>query len=115
MTDDYHVRYQCYSVVWPISNRDFVLLRSQKRGGDGVIHAWDVSTESEKMPEQKGNVRGKVVCAGYCYVPTGENECELTYVMCMDPAGSIPHMVVNAATGKVAKRVFDLSELGKTL
>ena len=76
---------------------------------------WDVSTTTEKQPEKSGFVRAKVIAGGYVYKPISDNQCEATYLIQMDPGGSIPAMVVNANTGKVPKRIQEFREIAKTL
>jgi len=91
-------------------------LKSVKKEDDGSIHQWNISCQSDKMPEQTGVVRAKTRISGTIYKATGnENECEITHIVLVDPCGNIPTFMINANTSRIPKRVSYLNDLAKSL
>eukprot|EP01091_Cochliopodium_minus_P013193 TRINITY_DN418_c0_g1_i1.p2 TRINITY_DN418_c0_g1~~TRINITY_DN418_c0_g1_i1.p2 ORF type:complete len:225 (+),score=78.64 TRINITY_DN418_c0_g1_i1:49-675(+) len=116
--DNTLIKYQGYKATWPVSNRDFLFLRS-KFEENGAIYQVDVSIEhSSKSVEQtskNGYVRAKLIVSGYVYVPKGNNECEATHIVLMDPSGNVPTILVNSNTSKIAKKIKEFQDISSTL
>jgi len=112
------ITYQSYKAPWPVSSRDFLFLRS-KVVEDGNIYQVDVSIEHNSKPVEtttkNGFVRAKLIVSGYVYVPKGDNECEATHIVLMDPCGNIPSFLVNSNTAKIPKKIKEFQDLASTL
>ena len=80
-----------------VSNRDFLFVMGFTEAEDGTISCAIRSVTHDKYPEAKGFVRGKIISAGYRFVPTNaeKTEWDVTYFTILDLAGSIPSAIVN--------------------
>ncbi|CAG9312302.1 unnamed protein product [Blepharisma stoltei] len=93
-TPDFRVQYQRFWAPWPINQRDFVFASKVIRT-DGDILITGKSIETELAPEKSGIVRGSINTSGFYLQSLGENLTRITYLVCVDPKGSIPTWVVN--------------------
>jgi len=107
---DMNVIYQLYALPWPLSNRDMVLLRGVRVAEDGTIYNISVSIEHPKDPKPSKVVRASITNTAYVFKPISDSECELTYIVCMDPMGSIPKWLVSQNISKCALRVEQIAQ-----
>mmetsp|Transcript_31298 Transcript_31298/g.30959 ORF Transcript_31298/g.30959 Transcript_31298/m.30959 type:complete len:206 (+) Transcript_31298:26-643(+) len=91
---NYRVLYQRFWAPWPISHRDFVFASKVSNIGEDIIIVAK-SVETELAPEKSGVVRGSINTSGFYLQKLGENLTRLTYLVSVDPKGSLPLWVVN--------------------
>ncbi len=103
------VMYQVYSAPWPVSNRDLVFRRT-KVVENGVHMQIDFSETHPSKPDPvASNVRAHLMSV-YRYEPA-EGGCIATWMVLMDPRGSVPAFVVNASSSKVPTRISGMKKL----
>lgn len=82
-------------LVWP---RDFTGISGhvQEKDGDDLISYYlQKSASFDDVPDVEGHVRGTLEVAGWIFRPGEEpNTVDATYIVKVDPAGSIPSSVV---------------------
>ncbi len=86
-----------YKAVWPTAPRDFAVINiSGIRDSQTLISA-AVSVNDDRIPNEKGYVRGHLDAGGYVIrvVPGNPNMSEVVYVAQVDLKGSLPVMVTN--------------------
>jgi len=106
------IRYQSYKCPFPISNRDFLFLRTRREVG-GVFYQIDKSYVFDEVPKKSGFVRGEVVVGAYIYEPIDENSCNVTYITQVDPCGNLPKFFVNMNVSKVPNRIVDFRKIAE--
>ena len=89
-----------YKAVWPTSARDFTVITTAGRYDDSTLVEAAVSVVDPRVPEEKGYVRGNVVCGGYVIRAVSEQPemSEVTYVSQAELKGNIPTFAVNKVT-----------------
>lgn len=92
LRDDLLVMYERYKCPWPVSNRDFVYGLKVVSRDDGVFIL--VKSIDVPSPVIKGVVRGEIIISGYLLKRSENGNTECTYLVCIDPKGSIPKMIV---------------------
>ena len=97
--------YQHFSAPWPVSHRDFAFLSISKHLEDGSIISTGFSVETPLVPEVGGLVRGEMHMAGFIMRQVAPNLTRLTYLVHIDPKGSIPTMVINQTQKKQTQNV----------
>lgn len=100
--------YQHFSAPWPVSHRDFVYLSLCRPLEDGSIVSLGFSVESPLVPEVRGLVRGHIYLAGFILRRIGPNTTRVTYIVHLDPKGSIPTMIVNKSQKKQTQNISRL-------
>jgi hypothetical protein len=99
------VNYEHFRVTWPVSDRDFVYAYKAVPRDDGIVMV--AKSVEFGVPEREGIVRGEVTATGYFLKRVGERRTEITYLLCLDPKGSLPQLVVDfigqKQTGNVRK------------
>ncbi|XP_030252738.1 START domain containing 14 [Sparus aurata] len=99
------VGYYSWQCPKPMTSRDVVSLRSwQVKDEEYVIV--NFSVKHPKYPPGKKLVRAVSILTGYLIQATGPNSCKFTYLSQADPKGSLPKVVVNAATKMLAPKVM---------
>jgi len=88
----------------PLSNRDFVNQRAWRVKGQTYVIK-NHSVNYPKCPEKKGFIRARSIHTGY-YVLALDEGCQLTYLTQGDPKGSIPAIVSNFVTKKLAPKII---------
>ena len=92
-TPDYKIVYEKYHCPWPISDRDLVFPAKTLERPDGLICVAK-SMGIEGFPDVEGVVRGDIKTCGYYLKRLSANSTETTVLICVDPMGSIPKVVV---------------------
>ena len=91
-------QYNSYNSGFPIvSNRDFIMYGSEVWMKNGDFAIVTNSIEHPEVPVKEEFVRAQVVNSGL-YIEecgSGDEECIVTYVVQLDPAGMIPSWVAN--------------------
>ena len=89
-----------YKAVWPTSARDFTVVTTAGRYDDSTLVNAAVSVVDSRVAEEKGYVRGNVVCGGYVMKTVSDQPemCEVTYVSQAELKGNIPTFAVNKVT-----------------
>ena len=100
-----------YKAVWPVANRDFVIL-SIRAEEENCSY---IATKSCNYPfdEVKGVVRAELFVGGYIIERIDEKSTRVTYIANSDPKGSIPGMVKNTLSSKqggVASKIQGVME-----
>jgi START domain len=92
-----------FNLPWPVSDRDFVFAFKTYEKDDGfliVAKSIDIG-----VPERSGVVRGEVVSSAFYIRRVTPKLASVTYLVCVDPKGSIPSMIVNRTSSKQAGNV----------
>ena len=100
-----------YKAVWPVANRDFVIV--SVRHDDGNCHYIATKSCSYPFDEVKGVVRAELSVGGYIIEKIDEKSTRVTYIANSDPKGNIPGMVKNTLASKqggVASKVQGIME-----
>jgi len=115
--DDNIINYVKYSTPWPLWPRDFVYLWTKRwtKEGYGIACALSVIHPEfqEGVGECQGFVRGELVETGMVVKDLGDpsdKKSSLTYVVCCNPRGWIPSMVVNSVAGNQAMNCIRIKE-----
>ena len=89
-----------YKAVWPTSARDFTVITTAGRYDGSTLVEAAMSVVDERVPEERGYVRGNVVCGGYVIRALSDHPemCEVTYVSQAELKGNIPTFAVNKVT-----------------
>eukprot|EP00762_Andalucia_godoyi_P002149 ANDGO_02536.mRNA.1 hypothetical protein AMSG_08085 len=103
--DNTSIEHSAFSSGAPlVSSRDFLLARRKgtiENGGGSYIVARSV--EHQDCPPNTGkHVRGEIYSSGFVFRPAADNENKTfaTYVVAVNPKGSIPGFVVNMVSTK---------------
>lgn len=92
---DYELAYLQYKAVWPVSNRDFVMLTRKLVDGKKVYYL-NQSVDAG-VPVVKDVVRAEIKVGSYMIEELGDGKCRITYISHSDPKGSIPEAIKNMA------------------
>lgn len=89
-----------FKAVWPTTPRDFTVISTAGRYDDETFIEAGISVVDPRIPEEKGYVRGNIICGGYVIkvCPGMPEQCEVTYVSQAELKGSIPNFAVNKVT-----------------
>ena len=87
-----------YKAVWPVANRDFVMVSVRHEEGD----CYYIATKSCTYPfdEVKGVVRAELFVGGYIFEKIDEKSTRVTYIANSDTKGNVPGMVKNTLTAR---------------
>lgn len=94
-SDSLKISYQQFKAPWPVSNRDFVFAVDERRLDDGGFVIVGKSIELPSFPPQSGIVRAEMDFGGFVLRPKSESKTMVSYLVHVDPKGSVPTMVVN--------------------
>jgi len=79
-----------------VQQRDFVGVQETLLADDGTIEMYQTSIiDDQKAPASSGKTRGHLSVAGWLIKPVGA-DTEVTYVIKVDPKGSLPSWLVSA-------------------
>lgn len=86
-----------YKPVWPTAARDFAVLNLCGRRDANTLVSAAVSVVDERIPDEKGHVRGHLEAGGYVVqsIAGDPKKSEVTYVAQVDLKGSLPSVVTN--------------------
>ena len=106
-----------FKSVWPTAPRDFTAISMAGRYDNTTLISAGVSIADARVPEEKGYVRGNIVCGGYVIKESsGEpDQCKVTYVSQAELRGSIPTFAVNKVTESQPQCVARLRGLAEEL
>lgn len=98
-------------IVWP---RDFVGMTGNVQEG-ATTYYFNVSVPMENVPKLKAShVRGSLDVAGFVLHQAAPNKIDLTYIVKVDPAGSIPAILVAGVTVDIPLAIAQIRKyLGK--
>ena len=112
-SEDFRLIYQRFSAPWPVSGRDFVFATKYYSTEQGIliigqsidanIPIKDGIVRGEEDPFANSPpeiVRGEVICSAYLLKPLSNTSTEVTYMVAIDPKGSIPTFIVNSVGKK---------------
>jgi hypothetical protein len=105
LTERTDIGYYAAKVSKPVSNRDFVNMRSWREVGNGEFIIMSTSVPHADVPPKDGIVRAHVRVSGYLVRKYGTG-CSLTYVSHSDPKGWVPSYFINQLTCKLAPNVI---------
>mmetsp|Transcript_14824 Transcript_14824/g.40683 ORF Transcript_14824/g.40683 Transcript_14824/m.40683 type:complete len:358 (-) Transcript_14824:64-1137(-) len=97
-----------------IPYRDFCLENLVVMLDEGTVLSLAQSVERLDVPEKPPFVRGTVLASGYLAKSIGQNRCELTYVVQVDPKGWLPKWVVNLVAVDQTDNVTRIADYFKT-
>eukprot|EP00826_Nyctotherus_ovalis_P043229 TRINITY_DN4528_c0_g1_i19.p1 TRINITY_DN4528_c0_g1~~TRINITY_DN4528_c0_g1_i19.p1 ORF type:complete len:129 (+),score=50.72 TRINITY_DN4528_c0_g1_i19:649-1035(+) len=80
-----------------VSSRDFCFITKKVFEADGSIILPAVSVEDPRVPPTKGNVRARLITAGWIIRPLEGGKSSGTYIVTTNLAGSIPGFMQNMA------------------
>lgn len=107
-SSDFMLMYERYKCPWPVSNRDFVYgMKVIQR--DDFIYIIAKSVEAD-YPKLNGVVRGEIITSGYILKRTSQNHTEMTYLISLDPKGSIPKLVVRSLNKDQVSNIWRIRE-----
>eukprot|EP00002_Diphylleia_rotans_P012811 TRINITY_DN2500_c0_g1_i2.p1 TRINITY_DN2500_c0_g1~~TRINITY_DN2500_c0_g1_i2.p1 ORF type:complete len:963 (+),score=192.46 TRINITY_DN2500_c0_g1_i2:52-2940(+) len=94
-----HLRFKS---VWPTAPRDMCLIEHAKEEEDGTFIVVSTSIRHAQVPANPNFVRGDLQCGGWILAPIAgkPNATKATYVVQVDPCGSIPLFVINMMATK---------------
>ena len=97
-SEDFRLIYQRFSAPWPVSGRDFVFATKYYSTEQGILIIGQ--SIDANIPIKDGIVRGEVICSAYLLKPLSNTSTEVTYMVAIDPKGSIPTFIVNSVGKK---------------
>ncbi|KAG9086420.1 hypothetical protein FRC06_003093 [Ceratobasidium sp. 370] len=105
--------YKFYSVQHGVgifvSERDIVGVQSVVLPNEDVEKGFEVvQTSVEGDPENSGRVRATLTCAGWSVVPRGD-DLEVTYIVKINPNGSIPSAVVSKIVQDIPLAIVNIT------
>ncbi|CAG9331626.1 unnamed protein product [Blepharisma stoltei] len=101
------IMYNSFKSPWPVTDRDFVYAsRKVILGSDILMSSANVVTPL--CPEKSSHVRGEMKSSGFLIHPLDDNSCTLTYVVNVDPRGSIPNFAVNKVQEEQSMNVDEI-------
>lgn len=103
---DKRVLYEQFSAPWPVTNRDFLYATYASLSPDLIVSV-GFSVEAN-MQQVKGMVRGDMAIGGFVFRTLGNGLTRVTYLLLIDPKGSVPQMVVNSTQKKQAQNVGNI-------
>lgn len=104
LTDHSRVLYELFSAPWPVTNRDFCYATYVRKEAE-YIASVGFSVEVPSVPEVKGAVRAHMEVGGFLFRRLSPTSTRVTYLLFMDPRGSIPQMVINSTQKKQTQNV----------
>lgn len=104
----FKVIYLEMKAVWPVANRDFVVVSARSDEGDVTF----MGTKSCSYPHPEVNkvVRGELFVGGYILEKIDEKSTRVTYISDSDAKGNIPQMVKNTVSAKQGGVVSKVEE-----
>ena len=96
------IRRVAFKAIWPTSPRDFIVLTTWTELPDGSILISSKSAGNDIGAEEKGFVRGNILCSGYHIRPYRDGatdikpgQCKVTLSAHSDLGGSLPSSIIN--------------------
>ncbi|EKE76701.1 hypothetical protein B3C1_03870 [Gallaecimonas xiamenensis 3-C-1] len=83
-----------FHLPWPAKDRDMVTYSRWSQGEDGVLHL-DIEDRGQAYPAEPGYLRMNGVEGHWTLTPQGGGLTEISYQGSADPAGLLPHWLVN--------------------
>lgn len=94
--EDFSIAYLQFKAVWPVSNRDFVMLNRKFVDGNKTYYV--NRSVNYNVPEVNGVVRAEIMIGSFCVEKLSEDKCRITYISHSDPKGDIPEAIKNMAS-----------------
>lgn len=104
------LRRQQFKLVWPISNRETVVVRGG-RLWDGKWVQFETSVDHPQYPVQSSPVRAVVNKACFVYEQLGANLVQATYIADVEMGGSIPAWLVAMGDTKACERILSFRRI----
>eukprot|EP01124_Arcella_intermedia_P024595 TRINITY_DN417_c0_g1_i1.p1 TRINITY_DN417_c0_g1~~TRINITY_DN417_c0_g1_i1.p1 ORF type:complete len:202 (-),score=12.16 TRINITY_DN417_c0_g1_i1:90-695(-) len=114
--ENHKIIYQVNKLTWPVSNRDMAMFQIRHEdNGAFFLFLTSQGVPQDQYPVAEGAVRCSINISAFIFEPTGEEgKCKFTRLVNVDPAGSIPTMVINWQAGNIYNAVADMNKiLGK--
>lgn len=90
---DLKIVQETFKAPWPVSPRDFVFIIKKFRKNDNIFFL--AQSIDIGIPEQEGVIRGDCKAGGFYLKNIEDIATEMTYIVSVDPKGSIPTAIVN--------------------
>ncbi|QBL10681.1 hypothetical protein E0Z06_14710 [Rheinheimera sp. D18] len=94
-----------FKAIWPVSSRDMVTQSSWSQNADGII-TLQVTDLGQQYPVVKGYVRMQQVKSLWVLTPAANGELLIQYQGQADPAGNLPHFIVNRVALRALLNTF---------
>ena len=117
ITDTSFLVHLLFKAVWPTAPRDFAIVSTAGRYDDTMLIKSGVSVVDHRLPEEKGYVRGNIVCGGYVIRECAgkPEQSTVTYVSQAELRGNIPSFAVNKVTESQPMCIARLRALAEKL
>ncbi|MEH8022162.1 START domain-containing protein [Rheinheimera metallidurans] len=100
-----------FKAIWPVSSRDMVTQSTWSQNSDGVL-TLQVTDVGQQYPPVKGYVRMQQVKSQWVLTPEPNGVVLIQYRGQADPAGNLPHFIVNrVALSSVLKTFINLAKM----
>jgi len=110
--------YKFYSIqkgAFLISQRDILGAQDAVYADDGTILLYQCSVPTDDdAPEQSGKVRATLTVGGWALRPSGENDTDATYIVKVNPAGSLPTSIINRVVAEIPICVVNVASFVHT-
>jgi len=106
---DLRVLYNRFHAPWPVSERDFVFASKKYIEDSGSILVVGCSVDAG-VPERNKTVRGEILASGFYIEKLSETRCRVTYLVNVDPKGSLPTWLVNKMSGKQCNNLIKIRD-----
>ncbi|KAF8342590.1 uncharacterized protein EI90DRAFT_3029512 [Cantharellus anzutake] len=94
-----------------VSQRDIVGVHDAIFHDDGTIEAVQTSVPNDaRTPETSGKVRANLKVAGFVFRPSGETDTDVTYLVKVNPNGSIPAAIASRIVGEIPQCVVNIAK-----
>jgi START domain len=100
---NFKIIYESFYAPWPVSHRDFVYAIKVFKRDDGVLLI--AKSINAGVPERRGVVRGEIIVSGFYLKSLGPSATNVTYLVSVDPKGSLPGFIVNMLGKKQSSNV----------
>jgi len=98
-----------------VSPRDILGAQGASVSDDGTIEVFQTSVPNDDdAPEQSGRVRANLTLAGWALRPSGEEDTDATYIVKIDPKGSLPTTIINHVVSEIPLCVVNVAEFFKS-
>ncbi|WP_341503885.1 START domain-containing protein [Gallaecimonas sp. GXIMD4217] len=97
--------YTQFDLPWPAHNRDMVTLSTWSQDRDGVLYL-TLEDAGDRVLAQPGFVRMQNVAGQWSLTPLPDGRVRIRYQGHADPAGQLPHWLVNEMTTKATFETF---------
>jgi hypothetical protein len=113
ISDSEILYYTITEIPWPMENRDVIIDMKFIEDKAGKAHQIVTQSNPDEMAQQSGNVRVPNLQALWLVKVPEKNKLAITYIISLNPGGSLPAWIVNTFAAKGPFETF--KKLGKKL